>query len=369
MKTKKGWRERSPYGVVSVYTPRHVGECKLRDRNDNSCSCPKWIYQRPRGGKAVQMAAKTPSFTEAVAKAMNILRGFDPEIAAAREKNNPKAAAGISIENCLTAYEAALGRRMVTPKHVKRCMLIFNRRNPKEYRTKKDHGRALNRSLLDFLDAENVAARVPVVRMTQITSDILDRWSADWKTNDSSSRAWRGKVGAFLKWSQAHDHIERLPVFREKQRVKTGNRTGHFTDSQIAAMYAGLPFVEWKKHELPQNFAARLGEFIDCGRYGGMAVIDVVNFEPKVSLGRNNVLTYRRKKSGQIASVLLPPEVAERLRSIPPESGSDPDKPFRFPGTDVATNTQTWRKRFQNLCAMVGITEVETEIGTKHPPR
>jgi integrase len=368
MKTEKGWRERSEYGVVSVYTPRHVGECKLRDRNDNTChACPRWIYQRPKGGKAVQMAAKTTSFTEAVTKAKDILKGFDPEIAAAREKNNPTAAAGISIVDCLAAYEVALGRRMVTANHVKRCMLVFNRRNPKEYR--EDHGRALNLSLLDFLHGENVTAREPVVRMGQLTSNILDRWSAGWRTNDSSSRAWRGKVGAFLKWSQAHDYIERLPVFREKQRVKRGNRTGHFTDNQIRAMYAGLPFVEWKNHELPKNFAARLGAFIDCGRYGGMAIIDICHFEPKVNLGRNNVLTYRRKKSGEVASVLIPPEVAARLRCIPPEDGSDPDKPFRFPGTNVATNCQTWRKRFQNLCAMVGITEVETEIGTKHQPR
>ena len=288
MKKKiSAWRERSPYGVVSVYTPRHVGECMLRDRNDSSCSCPKWIYARARGGKATQMAAKTPSFAEAVTKAQQILRGYDPEIAKAREKNNPTAAAEISIEECLRLYEAALGRRAVTPLHIKHSMLLFNRRK------QKNHGRALNLSFLDFLDGENGAAREPVVRMSQITSNILDKWSAGWKTNDLTSRSWRGKVGAFLKWSQAHDHIERLPVFREKQKVRAGNRTGHFTDSQIAKMYAGLPFVEWKFHNKPENFEARLGAFIDLGRHAGLAVVDIVHFEPKVSLSRDNVITYR----------------------------------------------------------------------------
>ena len=361
------WRAKTPHGTVRVYTPRHVEPCKLRDPNDCTCSrCAKWVYAKPRGGKAVQMAAKTISFAEACATAMKILDGFNPEIAAAREAKAPKQ--GNGIEAVLAEYEAALGRRAVTKKYVKQCMLLFNRRNPREYRT--DKGRARNLSLLDFLDHENIAAREPVTRLDQLTSNHLDKWAAGWRSNDATSRAWRGKVGAFLKWSQAHEHVERLPVFREKQRVKAGNRTGHFSDSQIAAMYAGLPFVEWKNHhEMPQNFAARLGAFIDLGRHGGLAVVDIVHFEPKTNLGKNNVLTYRRKKSGQIASVLLPSEVAARLRAIPPEKGSDASKPFRVAGTDVETNTQTWRARFQSLCALVGINEVETEIGTKHPPR
>lgn len=366
-KRSQRWRETSAYGTVRVYTPRHVNGCELRDPNACFCGCPKWVYAKPKVGKATQVSAKTPSFTEACVTAKRILDSFHPEIAAAREKNTT--AAGIGIEDCLRLYEAALGRRAVTPLHIKHCMLLFDRRNQKEYRTKKDHGRALNISLLDFLDGENLAAREPVVRMSQITSNILDKWAAGWKTNDSTSRAWRGKVGAFLKWAQAHDHIERLPVFREKQKVRAGNRCGHFSDSQIAAMYAGLRFVQWKFHEKPKNYEARLGAFIDLGRYAGMAVVDIVHFNPKVNLSKSDILTYRRRKSGQIASILLASEAAARLRSIPLEDGADPEMPFRFPDTDVPTNTQTWRKRFQNLCAAVGITSVETELGTIHKPR
>jgi integrase/recombinase XerD len=120
---------------------------------------------------------------------------------------------------------------------------------------------------------------------------------------------------------------------------------------------------------MPANYAARLGAFLDLGRHAGLAVIDIVHFNPKTSIGRNNVLTYRRHKSGQVASILLAPEVAARLRAIPGEDGSDADKPFRFVDTEVEANCQTWRARFQSLCAAVGIKEVETEVGTKHPPR
>jgi integrase len=80
------------------------------------------------------------------------------------------------------------------------------------------------------------------------------------------------------------------------------------------------------------------------------------------------VLTYRRHKSSQIASVLLEPAVAARLRSIPPEVGSDSDRPFRFSGNHKEGNCQLWRGRFKNLCDFAGVTEIETEIGVRREP-
>jgi hypothetical protein len=303
----------SPHGSVIVYTRRHVGHCKL-DADDNRCSCPKWLYLKPRGGKVVQKTAHTPSFSEACDEANKILRGFDPEIAAAREKNEPKL--GITIDKALTDYETSLKRRALSPKYIQNCLLPFKRRDPKEYG--KERGRARNLSLLDFLARDNVAAREPITRLEQITSTHLDTWSASWKTNDLSSHIWRGRVTTFLKWAVLHEHIVREPQFREPQRVRSGNRCGFFSDDQMAKLYAGLPFYKMKCHAQPENYVERLGAFIDLGRWGAMAIIDILYFSPKLNLGDNNVLTYRRRKTGQIASVLLAPEVAARLRAVPP---------------------------------------------------
>lgn len=352
----------SRYGKVAVYTRRHINGCDLRDPNDNRCSCPKWLYCRPRGGgKAVQKAAGTPSFTEACGEAQRILDGFNPEIAKAREKNEP--VPGITIEAALDKYEAALKRRSLSAKYVHNCLMPFKRRKPAEYKS----GRAKNPSFLDFLDRMNLTAREPVVRLEQVTSDILDAWSATWKTNDLSTHTWRGVVTTFMKWSRLHDHLVKQPEFREPHRVKAGNRCGYLDDGQIAKLRAALPFFRMPHHVLPENFAGRLGAFIDLGRWAGMAVADIVLFSPRVNLSDKNVLTYRRHKSGQIASVLLDPAVAARLRSIPPEAGSNPDQPFRFPGTPEEGNRQKWRARFKSLCNFVGITEVETETGVKEP--
>jgi hypothetical protein len=73
------------HGTVSIYTRRHIHGCQLRSPDDNRCACPKWIYAKARDGRASQQAANTPSFTEACELALKILKGFDPEIQAARE--------------------------------------------------------------------------------------------------------------------------------------------------------------------------------------------------------------------------------------------------------------------------------------------
>src|ERR1035437_9198823 len=103
----------SKHGSVIVYTRRHVNGCKL-DPGDNRCQCPKWLYLKPRGGKAVQRSAGTPSFSEACGEAQDILEGFDPKIAAALAITQPTL--GITIDKAVLDYEASMKRCALTPK-------------------------------------------------------------------------------------------------------------------------------------------------------------------------------------------------------------------------------------------------------------
>jgi integrase len=348
----------SIYGSVHVYVRRHINGCELRDPNETRCSCPKWLYSKPRGAKAVQRAAGTPSFTEACAEAQRILKGFDPEIAMAREKNEP--VPGIAIEAAIGLYKTSLRERSAN--YIRNCMMPLKRRKPREY----ENGRALNLSLLDWLDRTNAAAREPVLRVEQLTSDHLDQWAATWRSNDQTTHIWRGNVETFLKWCGLHDHLVKQPVFRERHCVRGGNRCGYFADAEIATLRAALPFYRMDGRSLPENYAARLGAFIDLGRWGGLSLVDIVHFSPRINLTANGVLTYRRHKNGQVATVALDPTVAGRLRSIPLEEGCDPERPFRSRGT-LNRDCRVWRDRFQALCKFAGIPEVEIENGTRIP--
>jgi integrase len=349
----------SVHGTVRVYTRRHINGCQFTGPDFNRCTCPKWIYSKARGAKPVQAAAGTPSFTEACEVAQRKLRGFDPEIRAARQMAAPPAP-GISIADAVTRYLGVLGSRKITPRYLRSTEAVFIHRPA---RTK--GGRALlNPSLLDFL----AGLSDPITRMEQLSTELLEDWSAAWLSNDLSSRLWRTVATSFFRWALGRGYLNRMPSFGEGLRSRAGNRCGYFTDAQYAQLLATLPFCRPTSGRSPANYAERLGAFMDLGRWGGMAVADIVRFNPAVNLSDNNVLSYRRTKTGQMAVVLLQVAVAARLRSIPAEAGSDPEQPFFFRKFSEEATRDRWRDRFQKLCAKAGIVEIETEAGATRLP-
>lgn len=357
----------SLYGTVRVYTRRHIHGCQLTHPDQQHCSCPKWIYAKARGSKPRQQAASTPSYTEACEVAQKMLKGFDPEIRAARELVAP-ATGAVTIEGAIENYLAMLAGRKLTDDYTGRIILpVFCRRKPRK--DPRPARRILNLSLLDFLDLYNRERATPVIRVEELTSELLERWVARWKTNDLTSKQWRTVANAFFRWALNHGYLQRLPIFDRGQNIKKGNRCGYFSDEEYARLCHALVFHSCARgQKLPEHFAERLGAFMDLGRWAGMAVCDIVRFSPQKHLDANNVLTYQRLKTGGIAQILLAPAVAARLRSIPSEPRCSVEEPLRFTHICDDHCRRVWRERFQRLCEKAGIREIETEVGTRRKP-
>jgi hypothetical protein len=66
---------KSAFGSVRPYT-RDIAGCRVQD---DSCSCPKWLYEYRKGCIRRRYALNTPSFAAAQRIAPQKLRGFDPE--------------------------------------------------------------------------------------------------------------------------------------------------------------------------------------------------------------------------------------------------------------------------------------------------
>jgi integrase len=353
----------SAFGTVRVYVLRHINGCPSTDPNDQRCPCPKHIYFKPRMGADGRLSARTPSYTEACEIAQKMLRGFDPEIRAAREQ---QAAAiierGITVEAAIELYIKGVRSRNRSAGYMNSVRLIFVRNRPHQNRKSKP---VKNISLLDFLDRQFHRT----VYMSEITVDLADEWAAEWVSNDLGFRSRRSLARSFFRWAHDRDYLGQIP-FGGRYKVKRGNRCGHFTAEQYAQLMATIPFYRWRSGpKMPENYVERLGAFCDLGRWGGAAVADIVNFRPAENLAADsNILTYRRQKTELMATVLLPAEVARRLRHVPAEAGSLADQPFRFAGTKETTDRSLWRDRFQQLCAQAGITEITTEVGTRRKP-
>lgn len=361
------------FGMVRVYTRRHIKGCTLPTADHNKCSCPKWIYSKARNGKASQKAATTPSFTEACGMAQRILRGFDPELSQARALVAAASVPGVSIKDAITRYYVVLrGRKPpLSPDYLTGTIYpVFDRRQPRPHNRGR---RAVNSSLLDYLDSINRGAAQPVTRVEQISGRLLDDWASGWETNDLTSKTWRNVATTFFRWVAGRDHglhaslftrmNAKLPLFSEKIKVKPGNRCGYFPEEQMQKIYSALPFYRSQTRPLPANYAERLRAMIDLGRWAGMAIADIVRFSPRVNLAPNNVITYRRRKTGQVAVVLVDAAVAARLRAIPAEDDSMRDQPMRFTGRSEKNSRGIWRERFTKLCEFAGIDKVETEVG------
>lgn len=370
------WELDNRHGRVRVYTRRHINGCQLTDENQQHCPCPKWLYVKPAGLPRYRISAETPSFAEACEIAQRLWKGMDPEIREARKIMAP-VNLGIGIEQAIADYSEVLAARHCAPRYIDNVRSFFRRRLPPKHKRKP----VLNLSLLDFLDRENLTAVTPITRVKQIDSAVLRRWQATWRSNDLTCGEWVKQTRMLLDWLFEEGLLESKKPVIEAPNLIVGNRCGYFTDEQYERLIAGLPFFPVPRagnardgHRLPlANYHERLRAFIEAGREGGMAIIDIVQFDPARSLGRDNVLTFRRHKNrtkptSPFATVALERDVAARLRSIPPENGSDPAKPFRFPDTSLEVNCNLWRRRFQKLCYFVGIKKIETEIGvTKNP--
>ena len=370
------------YGTVRVYTRRHIHGCPLATPDHNHCSCPKWIYAKSKSGAPTQKAAGTPSFAEACEQAQKILRGFDPELQQrARMIEAAAPASSITVEEALAKYYAVLRSRRLAPDYLGGSITpVFDRRRPRP------HGRgrrAVNVPLLTYLDAINLdaikpGAADPTPRLEQITGALLDDWMTTWETNDITSKIWRTVATSFFRWAAGRDYrlhpslanrlAAKVALFGDKIRVRPGNRCGYFTDEQMQKIYAALPFYRARRGFFPAHYAERLHAMVDLGRWAGMAMVDIVAFAPRLNLGANQVLTYRRHKTGQMAAVLLDAAVAARLGSIPAEEGSLAEQPLRFAGRSADRSAGIWRQRFQKLCQLAGIQEIETELGVSRQP-
>lgn len=353
----------SLHGVAHVYTRRHIHGCTLRSPEQNHCACPKWIYSKARDGKAVQQAARTPSFTEAAELAQKILKGFDPEIRAAREITSPTP--GILLDAALDRYFAELRSRQVTEGyllHVRSCLC----RRPARPEKSRRGPSPLNQSLMEFIDQANLRAVSPVRELNQISNSLLRDWAATWRTNDLTSCRWRTIANTFVLWAIGLDYLDHEPTFGKPARLRAGNRCGSFSDLQYDRLLECLPFYRPARGATaPAHYAERLRAFLELGRWAGMAMGDIVRFSPRVNLSANNVLIYRRAKNGSTAGpILLDPGVAARLRAIPPEAGSSDDQPLRFVGKSNLRNGMIWRERFQKLCRLAEIGPIETEVGS-----
>ena len=196
------------------------------------------------------------------------------------------------------------------------------------------------------------------VHISEITSDHLNAWRTSWKLADLTAATRWVSVKTFFNFCEKQGWIPDSPARRLRApKVVRGGRTAIFTDAQYTAI---LNAVRGQQ---------RLTTFIELLRWGGMALVDAVQFRTDM-VDSEGVLRYRRHKTDTLAVVPLPAHVVVMLRDVPlaPDSVG-PEQPFRTKHLDIIKcDVARWQRELRKVFARAGIISVQTESGRVRKP-
>ncbi len=332
---------------------RHSEDCRFKSEGPEfeSCKCRKSlrIYDSTLG-RNYHSSAKTRNWETAVKLAQSWLNSFDPdkkalteEVAQFRAKKEKIA----TIPQAVAAYANDMKFRQLSDKTIKRTRTLLGEVDA--------NGKIVhNGKLFDWLETQTPK---PIL-ISEVTPAHLTQWRTTWGYGGDQTAAvsWTS-VKTFFKFCKGQGWITISPANDiQRPKVEKGNRTAVFTDKQY-----DLILSKAKGNE-------RLEAFLELARWSGMALIDVVSFDPR-TLDSEGVLRYTRNKTGKLATVKLPAHVVTLLQNIPLESDNTSEQPFRRNRITLDSALHEWRRVLQALFEQAGITKVKTEIGIRsaHP--
>jgi integrase/recombinase XerD len=337
---------------VDVIVYRHRANCSFTEKEkDGRCRCPKHLYVRLTRAR---ISAKTRSWETARQRAKEWADNHDPAILRERAREADDAVTPKLIEEAFGEFIAAKEAASS---------------NPDGYQTTVSKYGTMKRQLIDFLNLYNQgkaeAERVLYVR--QINSPLLNQWMATWKSRTYWSKAKkRDNTIAFFdhcvaqKWIKTTLNKDRGNPARGMAKI-VGKRdssipTLPFTPAQFQAVLRActtydLSLATVNKVEV-RDKGKRLHALCNLMRWSGLAITDAVTLR-RSRLGKDNRLVLYRTKTGNPVTVLLPPQIADELRSVPSGPDAHPDYFFWSGKGRRNKAASTWQKTMRRMWPLV----------------
>jgi integrase len=343
---------------------RHSADCKDKAKGSEwrRCRCPKSlrIYE---DGRERRVSAKTRSWEQAESFAQEYLDSFDPEKQELKRLRARKEREQVRIVDAVALYLADMVARLGDNGT---CGMARSLLGHVDHDTKEIEK---NGHLFDWLDSLPATQRPTYI--SDFTSALLTSWRASWKFGDYTGAQRWGMVRSFFNFCEGQGWIQDSPARKLRRiRIEKGSRTAIFTDQQYAEIVEAV--TQYDPENVPaltrKNWKLRLTTFVELLRWSGMSMIDAVQLRREL-IDADGVLRYRRQKTGELATVLLPAHVMALLRGVPLEDDSlGHEAPFRMKDYSARSDSATWRKRLIKLFALAGIGEVRTERGNVRKP-
>jgi len=350
---------------------RHSANCKDKDRGGNwrKCRCPKalLVYEGEGTGKNRRVSAKTRCWEQAEKRAQEIRDSWDPEKVELKRLRAEKERHQVRLEDAVALFIADQITRLGDNGTVRNSRSLLGYINP-ETKTVTRAGR-----LFEWVEKHNSdkPADQRITYLADISPEHVTEWRASWSfgSDTTSAQRWT-RVKEFFNFCERQGWISDSPARKLKNiSVAKGNRTTIFTEEQCRGILNAISLYD--PENVPevtrQAWQERLTVFTELLRWSGMAPVDAVLYRPSL-VDAEGVLTYRRKKTGELAIVPLPDHVRTLLRDVPLERDSiGPEMPFRSKTSDLFSDTRKWEHRYDTLFRLAGITEVKTDHRIRKP--
>jgi integrase len=277
--------------MLHVYT-RHIAKCDhSRDPHWRRCHCPKWIRGLLLNGEKVRRSAQTSSWENAEKLARKLEADVDPE----REKIEAR-----REFNLREAVQTFLGDQQARG---------LAKESQKKYRT------LLERQFLVWADGRKLKL------LTRISPADLTKFRATWDNGETTTHRKHETLMSFFKFCQRNELMVKNPMDALK-KPKTPDivPTDYFLREEFEKVIAATYKYDFGGGNDCHDRGLRLRAMTLLMRWSGLSILDATKLE-RGHLSRNDdgddeIFLYRAK-TGVPVCVVIPPDVADLLRSLP----------------------------------------------------
>jgi site-specific recombinase XerD len=318
---------------VTVYA-RHVPGCKnTTDKKLKNCTCPKWLYVKATQKRS---SARTISWNVAESVAQKIRDSYDPDKARIAELEAKQERNRVVLDEAVDIW---LNHKLAD--------------NVKE--SSVQTYRWTLRRFSDF------AKKSGLNYVHEVSAPLVTKWKNQMATEHrSSQRKKRGHLRDFFRFCVENQkwitHGDNPATALTKIKGKDDISAVPFSPEQYNAILAATnkygASLETLNQEECKHSEIRLRTFIETMRWSGLAIIDT-SLLAKSQLKADDSLVLKRHKTDEPVVVLLPHDVAEALRNVPPGPIPHPDY-FFWSGRGKQRNAPSiWHRAFERLWKLV----------------
>jgi len=264
-------------------------DCKYADDiYSRRCRCPKWL-SGTLNGERYRKSAKTRSWEKA-------------EELRKKLEESPEEVGRITVEQAVKEY-------LQTSKDTGNSDGTFIRKRF-----------IFERSFVPW------AAAAGHKFISDIKTPEYRAWRSTWGIGSLTANKRQSTVSGFFIWCVGQEWVKKNPV-KEAGKIKTKQvPTQPFTRDQYQAILDATHRLQGDRWGNVGPHASRIRALTLLMRWSGLSIGDAWTLE-KARLTGDKLFLYRGK-TGAPVSVLLPPDVAEALRQVPP--GRSPHPAYFF---------------------------------------